>query len=282
MIDFSLNILQEFAETIPNYQTTSNKDRDIRAFIIFYDSIVEVELKAEKILNCLEKYTDLFDVNFDLSILRALIWEYSFAIYKLVDNFRKYGFSRFGIPLEVFEPELAETFVTIGSIKSIFCRSLLEVAVPHTCTDRMLPAIEQRYSLRILDYKRWKYSTKEVQRIWKIVLAHLGTRDILQRQGSFPLITLKSFTEKERWMNSVSLYNYYRHEEFPRMRHPEEVLLNETYICWISGFKIVSFTDIADLRNHLQRSRASLENLCDRREKLKEFLSSNFSMSDFF
>jgi hypothetical protein len=129
MIDFSLDILQKFAEAIANYELSSNKAKDLLAFIIFYNSIRVVELKAEELLIGFEKYTDLSDRNFDLSILRSLVRDFSFVIYKFVDYFRKYSFRSFGTPLEIFKPELVETLVTVGTIKSIFCRSLLEIAI---------------------------------------------------------------------------------------------------------------------------------------------------------
>jgi hypothetical protein len=58
--------------------------------------------------------------------------------------------------------------------------------------------------------------------------------------------------------------------------------MNESLLRSIFGFKILSFTDVDELKDQIQRNWASLQRLRRSRGDLEAFLKNHFSMSDFF
>jgi hypothetical protein len=75
-------------------------------------------------------------------------------------------------------------------------------------------------------------------------------------------------------------YDLYAHHIL-RVR-PEKIQLNESYIRLVCGFKVIPFTDIAELREQIQRDAIGLQRLRENRVNLAVFLVGHFSMTDFF
>lgn len=276
MIDFALDVLSDLSIAITSYKTSDFKGQDIRAFIALYDAIKAVATTATKLTLGFGDYTSLSDSNFDISLLRKLIRNFSASIYKLVDTFRKFGL-RNSVPLECFQPELARNFIPIGTIKSLFCRSLLEIATPDICLDHSLPAIERDYCLRILDYEKYQYSVAEVQKQWHNLFSSFGVSEILLQAANFP-VKLTNFSKK--WVSESGTYDNYKHQ-IPLI-NKEEVEINEAFMRSILDFQILTFTDIDEFQNQIQQDAISLQKLRRNLVNLEEFLTNHFSMSDFF
>ncbi|WP_427161159.1 hypothetical protein ACQFX9_06080 [Aliinostoc sp. HNIBRCY26] len=276
MIDFALDVLSDLSLAITSYKNSDFKGQDIRAFIALYDAIRLVTVTAKKLTLGFSNYTSSCESNFDVSILRKLIRNFSLSIYKLVDTFRKFGL-RNGIPLECFQPELARNFIPVGTIKSLFCRSLIEIAIPDICLDHSLPTTERDYLLRIIDYQKYQYSVAEVQKQWHNFFSYYGISDILLQTASVPV----KFTNlPKKWLSESGTYNNYKHQ-IPFIKK-EEVEINEAFIRSILDFRILTFTDIDELQDQIQQDAISLQKLRRNLVTLEEFLTNSFSMSDFF
>jgi hypothetical protein len=186
MIEFVLDVISDLSLAIASYTTSDCRSKDIRTFISFYDSIEEIEFKSERLINSFKECANSSPDRFEPSKLRVSIRAFSFSIHGLVEKFREFGFREFGTPLEIFSRELAESLVTVGSIKRVFCRSLLEISTPDICLNRSLPSREQKYCLRVLDYQKYNnYSAEEVQKQWNLLFDYFGIPNILWRNKPF-------------------------------------------------------------------------------------------------
>jgi hypothetical protein len=178
MIEFVLDVMSELSLAIARYETSDCRDQDIRAFMAFYDAIKSIESQSERLIAAFEEYITSYSEESDPSNLRSLIRRFSRSIYEFVEKFRSLGF-RNADPLGCFSRELAEGFVTVGRIGSVFCRSLIEVSSPDICINQALSAMERKYCLRVVDYQRCNYSVEAVQRQWALVFANAGMSNLL-------------------------------------------------------------------------------------------------------
>jgi hypothetical protein len=283
MIEFVLDVVGDLSLAIARYQTSDTRSQDIRAFIAFYDSIKEIEANCEALIKSFEDYADSYPNGSDPSALRVVIRKFSSAIYRLVETFRALGLKN-SDPLEYFSRELAESFITIGSaLRPMFCRSLLEIASPDICINQALPAIERNYWIRVVDYQKSNYSAEDMQRRWNLLFANVGMPNLLWKTAGFPfVITESAITAEsgERWVSESGTYDFYAHQ-VPAVR-PETMQLNESFIRLVYGFKVISFSDIAELKDQTQRDAISLQRLRENRVNLETFLIGHFSMEDFF
>jgi hypothetical protein len=283
MIEFVLDVIGDLSLAIAHYETSDTRSRDIRAFIAFYDSIKEIEINAENLIKAFAEYTNSYPNASDPSRLRVLIRRFSSSIYKLAETFRAVGL-RNSDPLEYFSRELAESFITIGSaLRPMFCRSLLEIASPDICINQALPAIERNYWIRVVDYQKSNCSAEDVQKRWNLLFANVGMPNLLWKTAGFPfVITESAITAEsgERWVSESGTYDFYAHQ-VPAVR-PETMQLNESFIRLVYGFKVISFADIAELKDQIQRDAISLQRLRGNRVDLETFLIGHFSMADFF
>jgi hypothetical protein len=286
MIEFVLDVISDFSLAITSYTTSDLKSDDIRAFIAFYDSIKEIEIESEHLITSFKVCANSSPDRFKPSTLRASIRVFSLSIYRLVEKFREFGFRKFGIPLEIFNREIAESLVTVGLMKSVFCRSLLEISSPDICFNQSLPSIEQKYCLRVIDYKKYNYSMAAVQKRWNCLFTYFGIPNLLWRDKPFNgKITDAAITTKsgEKWVSEEKNYDLYSHQH-PILKR-EEVEINESFIRLMLDFKIFYFTDIPDifeLKEQIWRDEISLQRLRENRVKLAAFLTNHFSISDFF
>jgi hypothetical protein len=276
MIEFVLDLAGDLAIAITHYEASDDRSQDIRAFMALYDSFKEIELKSERLITSVEDYTNAYPGASDFSHSRKMSRILSLSIYDLVTKFRKPGFRYLDKPFELFSPELTESFMTVGLIKHVSFRSLIEISAPDICFDKSIHTTEQSYFLRVLDYPKYGSSVAEVQKQWKTLLANCGISDILRQDKSFPILE----DSGDNWMSEIRAYDSYQHEPFIFRR--DQVQINESFIRSVFGFKILSFSDVDELKDQIQKDLMSLQRFRGIRGDLEAFLTTHFSMSDFF
>ena len=275
MFNFTLDILNEFIYDIISGRSADNKNTSIRTLISLYDSIKHIEVTSEKLLLVFEKYIKSPQNNFDVSMLRVAIRNFSSVTCDFSERFRRFERS---LPLSA--TELTKTFRNIGH-KTVTCRSLIEITTPDICFDSSLPLAQKKYLFRALDYAKYNFSTHKVQQQWSELLTQA-------RAEKKPLWKLDDEASKEvnqqKWTSESRTYSRYEGTQRDNtMRYVVPLVkINENVVRTVFGFKILSFTDIEKLNQEIQTGREGLESLRIRIKELEYFLSENYSISDFF
>jgi hypothetical protein len=261
MISFVLDILKEVVVGITKSRITDNKGKAIRAFVVLHDAVKQVEASSEELLRDFRRYVESEGQAFDKEQLRERVRTFSAAACSFAAAFR-----RVELPLEVFGADVRAAFVAIAANKLFIARSLLELAAPQICLDKALPWTQRDYVLRVLDYAKFGFAVRAVQKEWDALIRQRSLSDLAPANFD----SLKSLIESSghEWVSEGAMSAKGKYED---------LLLQAS-----SDFKVIAFDDFAELRRQVADGESRVRLLRIARESLATFLGENFTVADFF